>query len=208
MGTMKIVTEPMTEFDDGLANVAMHLAAFFEATTDEDREDHEAAAVSELQKLTVRQRAMLASLVSAATNRSMSNQKLGEMGRFDKSAYSKKNTANARQLANQLELQKESAELLTKWLLARDGHVSYSDLEKEVLDRNKKIGKLRKKLSKAKRKADAKHEAAVMYLAAAHKEFHAQRQENLLEREEVVIDIERRGRLTPAPKEVSNDDDK
>jgi len=191
----------MPEIDDLREQMFAHLAALDESADDEERAAHEAAADKEWKTFDRAQRGQLVSLVAAAANTSMNNVTLAKMGRFDKSAFSSKKTEAEALLAEQLQSEKEFAPVLVRWLLNDSDKASFAELETNLLQRDGRIHKLRKKLRKAKRLQSAGREAEDLYLAAAHEEFHAEIQDRLRQREEVVVSMDRHLKPVDTPEE-------
>ena len=193
----------MPEIDDLRGQMFAHLAALDESADDEERAAHEAAVDKEWKRFDRSQRGQLVSLVAAAANTSMNNVTLAKMGRFDKSAFSSKKTEAEALLAEQLQSEKEFAPLLVRWLLNNNDSdkASFAELETNLLQRDGRIHKLRKKLRKAKRLQSAGREAEDLYLAAAHEEFHAEIQDRLRQREEVVVSMDRHLKPVDTPEE-------
>jgi len=157
--------------------------------------------IDDLREQMLSQRGQLVALVAAAANTSMNNVTLAKMGRFDKSAFSSKKTEAEALLAEQLQSEKEFAPLLVRWLLNDSDKASFAELETNLLQRDGRIHKLRKKLRKAKRLQSAGREAEDLYLAAAHEEFHAEIQDRLRQREEVVVSMDRHLKSVDTPEE-------
>ena len=167
----------------------------------------EAAAKAEYQKLNRDLRGLIACVAAAAAGRTMNNSDLAALGRFDRAAFTSKNSPTNKALATKLDLQRDFVPPVVKWLLKAKSDRTAAELQAELQQRDQTIADLRQELQ-AERDGRAEEKAvATAYLAAVHQKAWAQHQADVKEREEKVLDIGPRIKSVPTPEETSDDDD-